>query len=223
MVNCPYVLYQHVKWFRPSYWCVLLEVSKMVMGIWNNQFRRLPEGNNLSRHRDKKWPLQQCWIQIKRRLEDLMVAHQKELFVLDFAVFFLPDVSWLHLISKLLFEFVVIYLTLNSLSSENPFLGAHDPLGALWYLVVVEVSWQGCQTPLRALPHGPGQRYFWGWCKQQLGSRGLVVCWSSQKCNPSETCCPGSHKEGKTNKAAASLEHTLAPSTSAGHLAPCIW
>lgn len=60
-----------------------------------------------------------------------MVAHQKELFVLDLAVFFHPDVSWLHLISKLLFEFVVIYLTLNSLSSENPFLGAHDPLGAL--------------------------------------------------------------------------------------------
>ena len=40
-----------------------------------------------------------------------MVAHQKELFVLDFTVFFLPDVSWLHLISKLLFKFVVIYLT----------------------------------------------------------------------------------------------------------------
>lgn len=111
MVNCPYVLYQHVKRFRPSYWHVLLEVSKMVTGIWNNQFRRLPEGNNLSRHRDKMWPLQQCWIQIKRRLKDLMVAHQKELFVLDFTVFFLPDVSWLHLISKLLFEFVVIYLT----------------------------------------------------------------------------------------------------------------
>ena len=61
-----------------------------------------------------------------------MVAHQKELFVLDFAVFFFhPYVSWLHLISKLLFEFVMIYLTLNSLISENPFLEAHDPLGAL--------------------------------------------------------------------------------------------
>lgn len=62
-----------------------------------------------------------------------MVVHQKELFVLDFAVFFFfhPYVSWLHLISKLLFEFVMIYLTLNSLISENPFLEAHDPLGAL--------------------------------------------------------------------------------------------
>lgn len=45
--------------------------------------------------------------------------------------FFHPYVSWLHVISKLLFEFVVIYLTLNFLISENPLLAAHDPLEAL--------------------------------------------------------------------------------------------
>lgn len=72
--------------------------------------------------------------------------------------------------------------------------------------------WRASQTCLRATLPGPWLRTR-GADEAEFGKRGFMVWWSLQKCNPLRNVpprCWETLEDGKTNKAAAYLEHTPA-------------